>query len=72
MIIEQSLTLPAVSYIRWKKLLTLLPLAYILRSRFNPFAYIGTNGEEQGRLIFYNLTEEKKTLLTPANLTVTW
>jgi hypothetical protein len=34
------------------------------------FAYIGTNGEEQGRLIFYNLTEEKKTLLTPANLTV--
>ena len=40
------------------------------KSRDRAFAYIGTNGEEQGRLIFYNLTEEKKTLLTPANLTV--
>ncbi|MDJ0603712.1 Ig-like domain-containing protein [Microcystis sp. M53602_WE12] len=40
------------------------------KSRNRAFAYIGTNGEEQGRLIFYNLTEEKKTLLTPANLTV--
>jgi Tol biopolymer transport system component len=40
------------------------------KSRDRAFAYIGTNGEEQGRLIFYNLTEEKKTLLTPANLTI--
>jgi hypothetical protein len=40
------------------------------KSRDRAFAYIGTNGEEQGRLIFYNLTEEKKTLLTPADLTV--
>ncbi|GEA26441.1 hypothetical protein MiAbW_00994 [Microcystis aeruginosa NIES-4325] len=40
------------------------------KSRDRAFAYIGTNGEEQGRLIFYNLTEEKKTFLTPANLTV--
>jgi hypothetical protein len=40
------------------------------QSRDRAFAYIGTNGEEQGRLILYNLTEEKKTLLTPANLTV--
>lgn len=40
------------------------------KSRDRAFAYIGTNGEEQGRLIFYNLTEEKKTVLTPANLTV--
>ncbi|GCL58902.1 hypothetical protein [Microcystis aeruginosa] len=40
------------------------------KSRDRAFAYIGTNGEEQGRLIFYNFTEEKKTLLTPANLTV--
>ena len=40
------------------------------KSRDRAFAYIGTNGEEQGRLIFYNLTEEKKTVLTTANLTV--
>ncbi|WP_419546205.1 hypothetical protein [Microcystis sp.] len=40
------------------------------KSRDRAFAYIGTNGEEQGRLIFYNLTEEKKTVLTPADLTV--
>jgi Tol biopolymer transport system component len=40
------------------------------KSRDRAFAYIGTDGAEQGRLILYNLTEQKKTLLTPANLNV--
>lgn len=40
------------------------------KSRDRAFAYIGTDGEEQGRLIVYNLTREKKRLLTPPNLTV--
>jgi dipeptidyl aminopeptidase/acylaminoacyl peptidase len=39
-------------------------------SRDRAFAYIGTKGEEQGRLILYNLSRDRKRLLTPANLTV--
>jgi hypothetical protein len=40
------------------------------RSRDRAFAYIGTEGIEQGRLIYYNLTQQKKLLLTPSHLTV--
>lgn len=40
------------------------------RSRDRAFAYIGTDGIEQGRLIYYNLTQQEKLLLTPNNLTV--
>jgi dipeptidyl aminopeptidase/acylaminoacyl peptidase len=46
------------------------PFVGEFRSRDRAFAYIGTQGEEQGRLIFYNLTQQKKTVLTPSNLTV--
>jgi dipeptidyl aminopeptidase/acylaminoacyl peptidase len=35
------------------------------RSRDRALAYIGTQGKEQGRLIYYNLTQQKKLLLTP-------
>jgi hypothetical protein len=40
------------------------------RSRDRVFAYIGTAGEERGRLILENLTKNKKVILTPANLVV--
>lgn len=40
------------------------------RSRDRSFAYIGTQGIEQGRIIFYNLTRQRKTILTPPGLTV--
>ncbi len=46
------------------------PFVSQFRSRDQAFAYIGTEGVEQGRIIFYNSTEQTKTLLTPANLTV--
>jgi hypothetical protein len=39
-------------------------------SRDRAFAYIGSQGEERGRLILYNLTQQTKTILTPPNLTV--
>ena len=40
------------------------------RSRDRVFAYIGTEGEEAGRLILYELTQQRKTILTPPNLLV--
>ena len=37
----------------------------------NPyFAYIGSQGEEKGRLVLYDVLNQKKRTLTPANLTV--
>ncbi|MGL5805151.1 MAG: Ig-like domain-containing protein [Xenococcaceae cyanobacterium] len=39
-------------------------------SRDRSFAYIGSQGEEQGKLILYNLTQQKKIVLTPPNLVV--
>jgi hypothetical protein len=34
------------------------------------FAYIGSKGSEDGRLVLYNLTQRRQTILTPANLQV--
>ena len=39
-------------------------------SRDRALVYIGTQGEEQGRLILYNSTQRKKSILTPPNLSV--
>lgn len=36
-------------------------------SRDRVFAYIGVEGDEDGRLILFNLTQKEKTLLTPAD-----
>jgi hypothetical protein len=37
----------------------------------NPyFAYIGSQGEDRGRLVIYNVLQKEKRVLTPANLTV--
>ncbi len=40
------------------------------KSRDRAFAYVGTRGEERGRLVLYNLTQKEKTILTPSNLEV--
>lgn len=39
-------------------------------SRDRAFAYVGSEGDEQGRLILYNLTQTRKTVLTPPKLVV--
>lgn len=41
------------------------PFEGTFRTRDRAFAYIGAEGEEQGRLIMFNLTRKEKTLLTP-------
>lgn len=46
------------------------PFTSQFKTRDRAFAYIGSEKEEQGRLILYNLTRQQKTILTPANLTV--
>lgn len=46
------------------------PFVGTFKSRDRAFAYIGTNPEEQGQLVFYNLTQKKKLLLTPTSLNV--
>lgn len=46
------------------------PFAAGFKSRDLAFAYLGVNGEEAGRLILSNLTQDKKTVLTPENLSV--
>ncbi len=49
---------------------TIEPFLGEFTSRDRAFAYIGTEGEERGQLIFYNLTDKKKTVLTPPDLVV--
>lgn len=46
------------------------PFVGRFRSRDRAFAYIGSQGEEQGRLIVYNLTEKRKLILTPPELMI--
>jgi dipeptidyl aminopeptidase/acylaminoacyl peptidase len=46
------------------------PFEAKFRSRDRAFAYIGSQGEEQGRLILYDWTKQQKKILTPANLVV--
>ncbi|BFM39344.1 hypothetical protein [Synechocystis sp. LKSZ1] len=50
--------------------LPMKPFVGQFRSRDRAFAYIGTQGIEQGRIIYYNLTHQRKTILTPPDLTV--
>lgn len=46
------------------------PFAGRFRSRDRAYIYLGMNGEESGRLILNNLTQGKKTILTPPELVV--
>lgn len=41
------------------------------QTRDRAFAYIGSEGEERGRLVLYNLTQQEKTVLTPPDTIVT-
>lgn len=47
------------------------PFETTFTSRDRAFAYVGVEGEERGRLILFNLTQDQKTILTPKNLIVT-
>ncbi len=46
------------------------PFEAEFRTRDRAFAYVGTQGEEKGRLVLFNWTQQQKELLTPENLTV--
>ena len=49
---------------------TIKPFQAEFRSRDRAFAYLGSQGEEKGRLILYNWSQHRKILLTPPNLVV--
>jgi hypothetical protein len=49
---------------------TLSPFTAQFTSRDRAFLYIGTDGQEQGRLILYNLTRQQKSILSPTDLSV--
>ena len=55
---------------RYKAAAEIEPFIGKFQTRDRAFAYIGTQGEEQGRLILYNFTTKTKTILTPAKLAV--
>jgi hypothetical protein len=46
------------------------PFTASFRTRDRAFAYVGVDGQEQGRLILYNLTAQQKSVLTPEDLVV--
>ncbi len=46
------------------------PFTASFRTRDRAFAYVGVEGKEQGQLILYNFTTQKKTVLTPEDLVV--
>lgn len=49
----------------------LAPFTSQLTTRDRLFAYIGIEREEQGRIVIYNLSQQKRTILTPPDLSVT-
>jgi hypothetical protein len=46
------------------------PFLSRFKTRDRVFAYIGTEDTERGRLILFNLTQQQKSILTPADLVV--
>lgn len=50
---------------------TMHPFSGGFQSRDRAFVYLGTDGDEAGRLILMNMTRQQKQVLTPANLIVT-
>jgi len=46
------------------------PFKGTFKSRDRALVYLGIEGEEQGRLVLYNLTHQQKTILTPKKLVV--
>jgi hypothetical protein len=52
------------------KKLGIQPFTGNFKTRDRTIVYIATDGEEQGRLVLYNLTQGQKTTLTPKDLVV--
>lgn len=50
--------------------LPIKPFQATFQTRDRAFAYIGTQGDEAGRLVLFNLTKQQRLILTPANLVV--
>jgi hypothetical protein len=46
------------------------PFSAAFSTRDRIFAYVGVEGEQQGKLVLYNLTQQEKTVLTPPDLVV--
>lgn len=46
------------------------PFRGAFQTRDRAFVYLGVEGDEQGRLILYDLTKQQKTILTPKDLVV--
>lgn len=46
------------------------PFVSRFKTRDRVFAYIGTEEEDRGRLVLFNLTQQQKSILTPADLVV--
>lgn len=53
-----------------EKAMPIEPFTGSFQTRDQAFVYQGVEGEEQGRLVLYNLTKQQKTILTPKNLMV--
>lgn len=49
---------------------TIQPFSGVFNSRDRVILYIGSDNEDQGRLVLYNLTEQQKKILTPKDLVV--
>ncbi len=49
----------------------MVPFSATVRSRDRILAYIGVEANESGRLVLYNMTRERKQILTPPDLVVT-
>ncbi len=49
---------------------TMQPFQASFKTRDRSFAYIGAEGEEEGRLVMLNLTQNQKIVLTPPNLAI--
>jgi len=46
------------------------PFQETFQTRDRAFVYLGLQGNQKGRLILYNLTQQEQTILTPSNLVV--
>lgn len=71
--VEFNLTLKgAKEYSRGSEasLISIEPFTAKFQTRDRAFAYIGVDGDEEGRLVLYNLTRQQKLILTPTNLVV--
>lgn len=49
---------------------SLVPFQAKFRTHDRAFAYLGSQGKEEGRLLLYNLTQQQQRVLTPENLVV--